>query len=130
MDLKVLFHNPESLTDAELNECTRKIMLQRSVPYTTAAFSAVAWYLFEGSYLRRATCLKRAAVAGLVGFTLGAYSVSLGSLNRIRRLEGDAEIVSAFDRKYMNTVLNSTGFGSNYLSIKDYSDTPTYKKPY
>ncbi|TNV72014.1 hypothetical protein FGO68_gene9267 [Halteria grandinella] len=130
MDLKALFHNPESLTDEELNQLKTKIALQRSVPWTTATFTGVAWYLFEASYLRKSACLKRAAVAGVLGFAIGAYSVNAGSSNSLPRLEGEAQIIEAFDRRYMNTVLNVTGFGSNYLSVRDYADTQVHKKPY
>jgi hypothetical protein len=30
----------------------------------------------------------------------------------------------------MNTVLNATGFGSNYVSPKDFGDSSSLKKPY
>jgi hypothetical protein len=130
MDLKALFHNPENLSDQELNQLKAKIQLQRSVPWTTATFTGVAWYLFEGAYLRRATCYKRAAVAGVLGFVIGAYYVNSGSSNSLSRLEGEQQILEAFDRRYMNTVLNVTGFGSNYLSVRDYADTQAHKKPY
>ena len=130
MDLKVLFHNPESLSDTELRQLRNKIALQRTVPWTTAAFTGVAWYLFEGVYLRRAACYKSAAVAGALGFVIGAWYVNSGSANVLPRLNKEKAIVEAFDRKYMSTVLNSTGFGSNYLSVRDYSDTNQFKKPY
>jgi hypothetical protein len=130
MDLKVLFHNPENLSDKELDILKGKLQLQRTVPWTTATFTGVAWYLFEGAYLRRATCYKRAAVAGALGFVIGAWYVNSGSSNTLPRLQSDAAIVDAFDRKYMNTVLNVTGFGSNYLSVRDYADTQQHKKPY
>ena len=130
MDLKVLFHNPESLTDAELGLLRNKLALQRTVPWTTGIFAGFAWYLIEGVHLKTTPCLKRAIVAGALGFTLGAYYINSGSMNQLPRLNSEVDIVNAFDRKYLNTVLNVTGFGSNYLSVKDYADTQTHKKPY
>jgi hypothetical protein len=98
MDIKVLFHNPESLSDEELRAISRKIQLQRSVPWTSAAFGALTWYLFQGAYLRRTPCYKSAAVAGLLGFVVGAYSVNSGDYaNQVKRLEGEHDIVNAFD---------------------------------
>lgn len=130
MDLKALFHNPENLTDEELNQLKTKIALQRTAPWTTATFTGVAWYLFEAAYLRKPACYKRALAAGALGFVIGAYYVNGGSSNSLPRLEGEAQILEAFDRRYMNTVLNVNGFGSNYLSVRDYADTQVHKKPY
>jgi hypothetical protein len=130
MDLKVLFHNPESLSNEELRKLSNKIMIQRSIPYTSALFAGFAWYLYEAAYLRRVACLKRAGVVGIVGFAIGAYYANSEFSNSISRLNSEHEIVAAFDKKYLDTVLGATGFGGNYLSVKDYSDNPMYKKPY
>lgn len=129
MDLKVLFHNPEELSDAELRHLAEKIALQRTMPWISAAISGFGMYLLDGAFLKRTVCLKRTGAAALVGFALGAYS-SYNVSTSIERIRNDSEIVNAFDRKYMNTVLNTTGFGSNYVSVRDYSDTTAFKKPY
>jgi len=42
-------------------------------------------------------------------------------VNTVPRLEAERDIVQAFDKRYTSTVLNTTGFGSNYVSIRDYS---------
>ena len=79
--------------------------------------------------MKRAYCRNRIVAGAVLGFALGAYS-SYHLETTIKRVESDAEIITAFDIRYMNTVLNSTGFGSNYVSIKDYSDAQNMKKPY
>ena len=129
MDLKVLFHNPESLSDQELAHLRQKIALQRSMPWISAFFGGFSFYFLDAVVLKKSTCYRRIALGGLLGFVLGgvgSYNVSTS----VTRLEQDAEIINAFDRKYMTTVLNTTGFGSNYVSIRDYSASTQYKKPY
>jgi hypothetical protein len=64
-----------------------------------------------------------------LSFTLGAYGAYKVTYSSVPR-PFDRDIILAFDRRYMRTVLNTTGFGSNYLSTKDYSDNADLKKPY
>ena len=119
MDLKVLFHNPEDLSDDELAHLRQKIQLQRSMPWTSAFFGGFGLYLLDKAILRRHYCYKRIAVGALVGFALWAHASYQVRTSIPRKL--DTDIVNAFDRRYMNAVLNSTGFGSNYVSARDYS---------
>ena len=42
----------------------------------------------------------------------------------------DNDIMNAFDARYMKTVLNATGFNSNYVSASDHTKEPILKKPY
>ena len=129
MDLKVLFHNPEDLNDRELFKLQQQIKTQRALPKVTAFIGGFAVYVLDAAVLKRQFCRNRIIAGAVAGFALGAYS-SLHVQTTIKRVEKDAEIISAFDIRYMNTVLNSTGFGSNYVSIKDYSDAQNMKKPY
>ena len=132
MDLKVLFHNPEQLSDEELTNLRVKLEYQRSMPWVTAFFGGFSVYVLERGIMRchRATNAYVAAAA-LAGFWLGNSSSQGHTLlsNGLERAH-DRDIVNAFDRKYMNTVLNATGFGNNHINIADYSDSPAYKKPY
>lgn len=118
MDLKVLFHNPEELTDAELAHLRQKILLQRSMPWTSAFFTGFALYFVEATVLKRTPCIRRAAAFGTIGFALGAYYAN-NVRTSIPRLQSQSDIINAFDRRYMKNVLNTTGFGSNYVSVKD-----------
>jgi hypothetical protein len=133
MDLKVLFHNPEELTDDELALARQKITFQRSMPWVTAVFGGFSVFLLERAILRRTRATNAFMAAGAVaGFWLGnANSSSDGLVSTdYEKRTFDREIYSAFDRKYMNTVLNATGFGNNHINIRDFSDTNAYKKPY
>lgn len=129
MDLKVLFHNPEELTDAELAHLRQKMLLQRSMPWTAAFCTGFALYFFEAAVLKRTACLRRAAAFSTIGFALGAYS-SNSAVTTLDRFKSQGDIVNAFDRRYMKNVLNATGFGSNYVSAKDYAEVGSFKKPY
>ena len=128
MDLKVLFHNPEELSDQELHHLRMKIQFQHSMPWLSAFFGGFSLYLLDVGVLRRNHNLKSVAVGALGGFLLGAYSSYQVRTSLPRPLDND--IINAFDKKYMNTVLNTTGFGSNYVSSKDYSNVTTLRKPY
>jgi hypothetical protein len=128
MDLKVLFHNPHDLTDQELYQLRKKIKRQYTMPYTAALFGGFGAYLFDNVYLRKSHSWARVGTGALLGFAIGAYS-SYQVASSVER-KFDSEIINAFDKKYLDTVLNATGFGSNYLSVKDYSETQTLKKPY
>jgi|LauGreDrversion4_2_1035121.scaffolds.fasta_scaffold289424_1 hypothetical protein len=99
------------------------------MPWVSAFIGGYGVYLLDCAFLRRSRSWPRIAVGGLLGFSLGAYS-SFHVGNTIPRVVSEADIINAFDRKYMTTVLNTTGFGSNYISVKDYSETNTFKKPY
>ena len=129
MDLKALFHNPESLTDEELQHLSRKINIQRTMPWTSAFFGGFGLYLIDTGVLRRGSCNRRIAAGAAVGFVLGAWGASQTSTT-ITRITNEADILNAFEKRYMTTVLNATGYGSNYVSSKDYSDTTAFKKPY
>ncbi len=101
------------------------------MPWTAAFIGGFGVYFLDGAILkRRVACdWRRLAVGALVGFAMGAYySTQVGTT--VSRVQNDSQIINAFDRKYMTQVLNSTGFGSNYVSAKDYSETHTFKKPY
>lgn len=120
MDLKVLFHNPEDLSDDELKHLRKKIQQQRSMPWISAFIGGFSLYLFDEAFIRRHYCYKRIAVGALVVFAFGAHASYQVPTSITRKL--DTDIVNAFDRRYMNAVLNSTGFGTNYVSSRDYSN--------
>ena len=120
MDLKVLFHNPESLSDEELVAVRDKVAKQYLVPKLTGVIGGFAVYALEAAILRRAWCRRRVAAGAFAGYLIGGFSVNQ-FVNTIPRLEAERDILKAFDKRYTSTVLNTTGFGSNYVSIRDYS---------
>ncbi len=82
MDFKVLFHNPEELTQDELVYLSGKIRMQRFLPYTTAIFGGVAFYILNSAVLRHAHNWKIVGVGALAGFIVGGYGASQVGLPR------------------------------------------------
>lgn len=73
MDLKVLFHNPEDLSDDEYLQLSKKIQYQALMPYYSSFFAGFSMYLYEMKIVKRSHDLKRIAAAALVGFVIGGY---------------------------------------------------------
>ena len=100
------------------------------MPWFSAAFGGFGVYILDSVVFKRAGISKlRLGSGALVGFALGAWC-SYQTQTTIARIQQEKDIINAFDTKYMNTVLNATGYGSNYLSTRDYSNTQSFKKPY
>ena len=75
MDLKVLFHNPEQLSDDELMLAREKIRFQRSMPWLAAVFGGFSVYVLERAVMRRhKATIPYLAVGALAGFWLGNAS--------------------------------------------------------
>ena len=130
MDLKALFHNPEDLSEADLSHLRDKIRMQRSMPWVSSIFFGYGVFLLDRAIIKRSHDIKRIALGAFLGFALGAYGSYHVQTSLPSGRKFDHEIMNAFDRRYMTTVLNATGFGSNYVSPKDYSDSTAFKKPY
>jgi hypothetical protein len=72
MEYKVLFHNPEELSDEELTLLRKRITFQRTVPLLTAAFFGFSSFVAERAVLRRTKCTKTyMALAAALGFYIG-----------------------------------------------------------
>ena len=130
MDYKLLFHNPEELSDMELQHLRNKIRLQRAMPFYTAAIFGFAGYLYDSALMKRNYAWSRIGTLAFLGFVLGAQGSYQVQTTFPRERQVDKDIINAFDRRYMTTVLNATGFGSNYVSPKDFGDSTSLKKPY
>jgi len=100
------------------------------MPYYTAAVFGFASYLFDSVILKKQYTWARIGTLGLIGFAIGAHATYQVQTTLPKDRAVDREIVNAFDRRYMTTVLNATGFGSNYVSPKDFGDSTSLKKPY
>ena len=128
MDLKVLFHNPDELTNEELRELRLSIRQRRMMFFSTPVIFGLGAFLLDTAILRRTYCYKRIALGASLGFLVAFYAQD--NVQSVVPRTFDPEIINAFEKRYLTTALNATGFGSNYVSAKDYSDTTTFKKPY
>ena len=128
MDLKTLFHNPEELTDKELKVLRDKLRFSHTMPMLSAAISGFSMYLLDQHVWRKGHSWFRIGSLAAVGYMVGVYGTH--NVRNSMARDFDPEIVEAFDKRYLNTVLNSTGFGNNYVSIMDSSEEMILKKPY
>ena len=96
MDLKVLFHNPESLSEDELYQLRQKLQHQRAMPWTAAFFGGFAVYFLDCAVLHRTADPRRAALGLVLGFALGAYgSYHIGTT--IHRVRSEEEIINRWE---------------------------------
>ena len=128
MDLKVLFHNPETLTDRELQHLRTKLRIQRSLPYYCGFFGAFAANVIEVNVLKRSRNWAIIAGAGLASFAIGGYGAY--RVQNVLPRNFDMDIMAAHDKRYANRVLNATGFGTNYVSIHNLQEDTIGRKPY
>lgn len=70
----------------------------------------------------------RLGAGAALGFLIGVQGANQVQTSFTKSM--DEDILQAFDQRYINTVLNSTGFGNNYVSISDNAVEMTLKKPY
>ena len=100
------------------------------MPYYTAAIFGFASYIYDSAVVRRNCSWARVGLLAAGGFLVGAQGSYQVQTTFPKDRKVDREIVEAFDRRYMTTVLNATGFGSNYVSPKDLGNSTSLKKPY
>lgn len=129
MDLKVLFHNPDELTNEELDQIHAKIRVQREIPYGCAFFAGLSMYLVDNKMLRRYSDWKRIVAAGALGFAVGAIN-TFDSDAVLYKKKFEKDILHAFDQRQINSTYNMLGFNSNHIHFSDFSDSRTAKKPY
>jgi hypothetical protein len=73
MDLKTLFHNPDSLTDDELKTISKKLRFQRMLPFACAGIGAVSIFLLQSVVLKRYVGYSHIMLGLAGGFGLGAH---------------------------------------------------------
>jgi hypothetical protein len=66
--------------------------------------------------------------AAALGFVIGVNATSY--VQTTIHKDFDRDIIAAFDKRFATTVLNSTGFGDNYVNRADNSEEMLFKKPY
>ena len=73
-DLMLLFHNPESFTDSDLQIVKRRIRMQKLLPYfTTGAAVLSAAYVDKMLLKKSSLSFTRLGGAGIFGLVIGGY---------------------------------------------------------
>ena len=138
-DLQTLFHNPESLSDRDLSSIKNHMRLQRMFPLVTAAGFGASMFLLDTRVFRKSHCFMRVGLLSTVGFFWGLERAT--SLFNNRAPKGfsevasdnfDAEIMGAFEDRYVARSLNAAGYGNNALNLASHTkdQTASYRKPY
>jgi hypothetical protein len=128
MDLKQLFHNPDSLTDSELSKLRSKIRQQSWMPYFTGVFSGVFLGVIDNQLLGKSLCGKRILAGAAVGYLIGANGAN--AYNTVLNRSFDREIVNAFDLRFIRHSLNVAGLTSSHTSLAHNEDNHDFSKPY
>ena len=135
-DLQALFHNPNSFEDKDLAKVKSTLTSQR---YTVNMFmvggaGAMYWLKPTHKYV-----IPRVALGWFVGMAVGGYlaykqipSDTPSRFSKSAQSSMDKQILSAFEKRYVDLSLNACGFGNNGLSIQqDGRHTPfQLQKPY
>ena len=126
-ELQVLFHNPESLDDADLKAVRNRIRLHKLVQLGAGAgVLGLAFRLTKNPYML--------APAFEIGYGLGNPLAKLvnNSLPWALSQDKDVEIMRAFESRYIYRTQNATGYGNNALNAASHTTEPNarYKKPY
>ena len=71
-DITTLFHNPDSLSEAQMSVIRAKIRMQRYSPYMAAVFGGSLMFVADTVFFKKAYCLKRIAPMAALGYGIGA----------------------------------------------------------
>ena len=125
-EFQTLFHNPESLNDADLADVKRKIQMQRITPWVWAGAFTFATFTRV-----KALSIPKLAPAFALGYFAGgvmSYHLFNGKPSNCE----DKEILNAFESRYAEKSLNACGYGNNALNMASHTKEKNvrYKRPY
>ena len=73
-DLMLLFHNPESFTDSDLQIVKRRIRMQNLLPYFTTSAAVISAAYVDKMILKKSSLsFTRLGGAGVFGLIVGGY---------------------------------------------------------
>ena len=101
IELKQLFHNPEEMSDAELDIMRVKLQNQRRLPKIAAGMGFVGALAFDVVLLRRNPVMARAMLGGLASYALAGYGTGLETKNVLKR-EFDTDILVAHEYRQLS----------------------------
>ena len=129
IELKQLFHNPEEMSDAELDIMRVKLQNQRRLPKIAAGMGFVGAVAFDVVLLRRNPVMARAMLGGLASYALAGYGTGMETKNVLKR-EFDTDILIAHEYRQMSRFMNLSGYGQNWIHRSHNPDGNTWEKPY
>ena len=120
-DQALLFHNPDVLSDSDLGLVKRRMAVQSWMPWTTAFITGSSWFLYDLGIRKAGFCWMRVAAATFIGYTLSGLAShkvnhtfkSSFSQNAVDFM--DTTYLKAYDKKFAEKAVNSSGYGNNAL---------------
>ena len=129
-ETKQLFHNPEELTDAELDILRLKLQNQRRLPKIGAVFGLTSAACLEAVAFRRNPTLLMMGIGAAAGYAFAGYGTSTMTTSMLKR-EFDHDIITAQERRQQAKTMNLAGFGNNHINGQTSLEGGfSYDKPY
>ena len=98
------------------------------MPLVMTAFLGGASVGFDTYILRSSVSRVRLLAGAVAGYTLGAM-IADNSENWLTSRNWDADIMNAYDNRWMNRAFNAGGFGNNWIHTSHSAKNPN-PKPY
>ena len=129
LELKQLFHNPEDMSDAELDIMNLKLRNMSRMPMYGAAFGTLGGALAESVIRRRQPSMLALGIGAAAGYAFGGYSASGISANMLSR-KFDWDILFAQERRQVERTMNLAGYNNNHISSNSTNLNKDFDKPY
>ena len=99
IELKQLFHNPEEMSDAELDIMRVKLQNMRRVPKIAFGMGFMSMVAADVVILRRNPMMARAMLGGLASYACAGYGISMDSTkaNNVLNRKFDLDILIAHE---------------------------------
>ena len=128
-DLKVLFHEPEELTDRDLGEIRSKLRFMSYAPFVSAGFLGMTSAIVDVHVFRRNFCMRRIAVAATLGAIVGCNISTQSQQSVLPWRNFDQEMLNAHDKRYAKQALMGSGLSSNWVHSGQTTKNP-FLRPY
>ena len=124
-----MFHDPDSLSDGELEQMRQKLTFQRYLPYYSAATAGFAFHVMSAQMFRTGLIPARIAAAAAAGYVVGGYGAHYASGSTLKK-RIDSDIMRAFEERFLRHRLNVAGYGDNAVTYRHNADMQGQIKPY
>ena len=129
-ELKVLFHSPEDMSDAELDVMRMKIQNMRRIPKFAAAFGFAGVGVVQAVFLRQSPTMLAMGAGAVAGYAFGGYGASSSFNQNILKRPIERDVLFAQEDRQLRRCMNLAGYGQNYLGTDSTNLNKKLDKPY
>ena len=129
-ELKVLFHSPEDMSDAELDIMRVKLQNVRRIPKFAAAFGFAGVGVAQAVFLRQNPTILAMGMGAVAGYAFGGYGASSSFNSNILKRPIEREVLFAQEKRQLRKTMNLAGYGQDFLSSDSNSVNKRMDKPY